>query len=88
MECRPLQSGVTVSPPYQEPQDGDPNMASKQPDETQDVIRLHEWFTKVGGNIDLGQSLLKSLETSKDGDKITIVLKKKKPKKDANADID
>jgi hypothetical protein len=42
---------------------------------------LQQWIEAVGGNISLGESLLKSVEASKRGDKLTIVLKKKKQKK-------
>jgi hypothetical protein len=34
----------------------------------------------------LGESALKSLEVSKDGDKLTIVLKKNKPKNNTDKD--
>jgi hypothetical protein len=83
IEYCPLQKGVSRSAALQ---DGESCMAHNKNDEANDVICLHEWFSKVGGNIDLGQSFLKSLEISKDGDKITIVLKKKKAKKDAKTD--
>jgi len=42
---------------------------------------LQQWIEAVGGSISLGESLLKSVEVSKRGDKLTIVLKKKKQKK-------
>lgn len=42
---------------------------------------LQQWIGAVGGSISLGESLLKSVEASKRGDKLTIVLKKKKQKK-------
>jgi hypothetical protein len=42
---------------------------------------LQQWIEAVGGSISLGESLLKSVEASKRGDKLTIVLKKKKQKK-------
>ncbi|CCJ07930.1 hypothetical protein [Methylocystis sp. SC2] len=38
----------------------------------------------VGGSISLGESQLKSVEVSKSGDRLTIVLKKKKQKKGAD----
>jgi hypothetical protein len=42
---------------------------------------LQQWIETVGGSISLGDSLLKSVEASKRGDKLTIVLKKKKQRK-------
>ena len=42
---------------------------------------LHRWIEAIGGDFSLGESPLKSVEVSKDGDKLTIVLKKKKQKK-------
>ena len=56
-------------------------MTKKKPDEQTDLQRVHEWFNGVGGNILLGASTLKDVETSKSGNKLTIVLKKKKPAK-------
>ena len=44
---------------------------------------LQQWIESVGGSVSPGESLLKSVEVSKKGDKLTIVLKKKKPKKEA-----
>jgi hypothetical protein len=35
----------------------------------------------VGGSLSLGESVLKSIEASKNGEKLTIVLRKNKPKK-------
>ena len=56
-------------------------MADKNSDEITEIERLHRWIDAVGGNISLGESTLKSVKESKDGDKLTIVLKKKKQKK-------
>ena len=56
-------------------------MADKNSDEMAEIERLHRWIDAVGGNISLGESTLKSVKESKDGDKLTIVLKKKKQKK-------
>ena len=56
-------------------------MSDKKPDEMTDVERLRQWLDAVGGNIFLGEGELKSVEKSKDGDKLTIVLKKKKHEK-------
>jgi hypothetical protein len=61
-------------------------MVDKKPKEVTDLELLHEWLNAVGGNILLGESALKSLEKSKDGDKLTIVLKKNKPKKNTEQD--
>jgi len=60
------------------------NVSKEKPDDLMDIERLRHWMEAVGGNIFLGLSTLKSLEESKDGDKLTIVLKKKKQK--ANTD--
>ena len=59
-------------------------MSKEKPDDLTDIERLRHWMEAVGGNIFLGLSALKSIEESKDGDKLTIVLKKKKQK--ANTD--
>ncbi len=56
-------------------------MANKNSDDMADIERLHRWMDAVGGNISLGESLVKSVEESKDGDKLTIVLKKRKQRK-------
>jgi hypothetical protein len=44
---------------------------------------MRGWLGGVGGNIFIGDSNLKSTKVSKDDDKLTIVLKKKKQKKNA-----
>ena len=59
-------------------------MADENPDEMTEIERLHRWIDAVGGNISLGESTLKSVEELKDGDKLTIVLKKKKQKKNTS----
>lgn len=56
-------------------------MGSKKADEMAEIERLHRWIDSVGGNISFGDSVVKSVEESKDGDKLTIVLKKRKQKK-------
>ena len=56
-------------------------MGSKKADEMAEIERLHRWIDSVGGNISFGDSVVKSVEESKDGDKLTIVLKKKKQRK-------
>ena len=56
-------------------------MADTKPDEMSEIELLHRWIDAVGGNISLGESTLKSVEVSKDGDKLTVVLKKNKQKK-------
>lgn len=43
---------------------------------------LQQWIETVGGSISLGESLVKSVEVSKKGDKLTVVLKKKAKNKD------
>ncbi len=43
---------------------------------------LQQWIETVGGSISLGESLVKSVEVSKKGDKLTVVLKKKTKDKD------
>jgi PDZ domain-containing secreted protein len=52
-----------------------------KPDEMTDAARLRDWMDSVGGNVYPGSSTLKSVKESKDGDKITIVLKRQKEKK-------
>ncbi len=53
-----------------------------KPDEMTDATRLRDWMDSVSGNVYPGSSTLKSVKESKDGDKITIVLKRQKEKKD------
>ena len=59
-------------------------MADENSDEIAEIERLRRWIDAVGGNISLGESTLKSVKESKDGDKLTIVLKKKKQEKTKN----
>jgi hypothetical protein len=56
-------------------------MSDKNADEISDIERLHQWMEAVGGSLFPGDSELKSVKESKDGDKLTIILKKKKQKK-------
>ena len=56
-------------------------MSKEKPDDLTDIERLRHWMEAVGGNIFLGLSALKSIEESKDGDKLTIVLKKNSERK-------
>ncbi len=58
-------------------------MPNEKDDEKTDIERLHQWMEGVGGSLFPGESALKSVKNSKDGDKLTIVLKKKKQKKNA-----
>ncbi len=60
-------------------------MADTKPEEMSEIELLHRWIDAVGGNISLGESALKSVEVSKDGDKVTVVLKKNKQKKSKKA---
>ena len=53
-----------------------------KPDEMTDAARLRDWMDSVSGNVYPGSSTLKSVKESKDGDKITIVLKRQKEKKE------
>ena len=52
-----------------------------KPDEMTDAARLRDWMDSVSGNV-YPSSTLKSVKESKDGDKITIVLKRQKEKKE------
>jgi hypothetical protein len=58
------------------------DMADEKPDERTDAARLRDWMDSVSGNVYPGTSTLKSVKESKDGDKITIVLKRQKEKKE------
>jgi hypothetical protein len=51
-------------------------MADTKPEEMSEIELLKRWIDAVGGNISLGEGTLKSLKVSKDGDKLTVVLKK------------
>ena len=55
--------------------------SNEKPDEMTDGDRLRNWMDSVAGNVYPGTSTLKSVKESKDGDKITIVLKRQKEKK-------
>jgi hypothetical protein len=54
--------------------------SNEKPDEMTEGDRLRNWMDSVAGNVYPGTSTLKSVKESKDGDKITIVLKKKQKK--------
>jgi hypothetical protein len=58
------------------------DMAKKKSEK--DLEILHQWLDSVGANISFGESALRAVETSKSGDKLTIVLKKNKPPKPAD----
>jgi hypothetical protein len=67
---------------------GEEYMADKKPNEEpiepSDRERLANWMDSVAGSVYVGTATLKSVKESKDGNKITIVLKKKKQKKAAD----
>lgn len=56
-------------------------MAKKKSAGPTELERLHEWLGGVGGNFAFGAASLESVEASKSGNKVTIVLKKPKPAK-------
>lgn len=56
-------------------------MTDKTPREKDEAEIMQAWIEAAGGSVSLGDSLLKSAEVSKNGDKLTIVLRKRKPKK-------
>ena len=60
-------------------------MADTKPEEMSEIELLQRWIDAVGGNISLGEGTLKSVKVSKDGDKLTVVLKKNKQKKSKKA---
>jgi hypothetical protein len=49
----------------------------KQLPETPNAELVNEWLESVGGQIRTGAAKLKSVKLSKDGDKITLVIKRK-----------
>ncbi len=59
--------------------------ADKNPKKLTDTALLRQWLGDVGGSIFIGESTLKSVKFSKDNDRLTVVLKKKKPKKSSPA---
>lgn len=63
-------------------------MAKKRNEGPTELERLHEWLGGVGGNIALGMASIEAVEASKSGKKLTIVLKKPKPAKPAEAQDD
>ena len=58
--------------------------SNEKPDEMTDGDRLRNWMDSVAGDFYPSTSALKSVKELKDGDKITIVLKKKKQKKNVD----
>lgn len=54
----------------------------KQLPETPNAELLNEWLESVGGQIQTGAAKLKSVKLSKDGDKITLVIKRKTKKEE------
>ena len=55
-------------------------MSDKEPVKLADLDSLRDWMDAVGGSLYLGESEFKSIKVSKDGDKLTLVLKKKQKK--------
>lgn len=49
----------------------------RQQDVTDDAARMRTWLEDVGGAISLGDVRLKSAKVSKNGNKLTLVIKKK-----------
>lgn len=60
-------------------------MAKKEKKTPADLERLHDWLNGVSGTISLGECVLKEIDISKSGDKITIVLKKPEVEKAASS---
>ncbi|KAF0128420.1 MAG: hypothetical protein FD148_1797 [Methylocystaceae bacterium] len=56
-------------------------MTDKKSSEKTEAQIMEVWMAAVGGSISLGESLLKSVEVSKNGDKLTVVLRKLKKDK-------
>jgi len=51
-------------------------MQDKRPEQTTDASLLSAWMEDIGGSVFVGQGKLKSVEISKSGDKLTLVIKK------------
>lgn len=60
---------------------GRTKMTDKKSSEKTEAQIMEVWMAAVGGSISLGESLLKSVEVSKNGDKLTVVLRKLKKDK-------
>ena len=56
----------------------EPAMQDIRPDETSDPARVSAWMEEIGGSVFVGQGKLKSVKISKSGNKLTLVVKKKK----------
>jgi hypothetical protein len=54
----------------------------KQLPETPDAEMVNEWLESVGGQIRTGAAKLRSVKLSKDGDKMTLVIKRKSRKEE------
>jgi hypothetical protein len=55
-------------------------MQDKRPEQTADASLLSAWMEEIGGSVFIGQGKLKSVEISKSGDKLTLIIKKKSVK--------
>lgn len=53
-------------------------MQDDRPQTQTDADRMRAWLDAVGGNIFIGEGRLKSVKVSKKGNKLTLVVKKKK----------
>ena len=53
-------------------------MQDIRPEETSDPARVSKWMEEIGGSVFVGQGKLKSVKISKSGNKLTLVVKKKK----------
>ena len=58
--------------------------SDQKPSGKTDADHMRKWMDDVGGSVFPGKSTLKSVEVSKSGDKLTIVLKKNKKEQNSN----
>lgn len=60
-------------------------MNEKKTPSATDAELMNEWMEGVGGHIHIGAAKIKSVEVSKKGDRLTLVIKKKTTANDKQA---
>jgi hypothetical protein len=61
-------------------------MQDKTAPETADLAQMHAWLEDVGGSFFIGEGKLDTVKISKNGNKLTLVVKKRK-KEDRNSNV-
>ena len=58
-------------------------MPDNAPQKMTDAERMRAWMEDIGGSLLVGEGKVKSVKISKSGNKLTLVMKKKKVKTDS-----